>query len=297
MPTVMNPTMERIAEAHPDIIAELRKLDPLKTAASFAGFLAMPELQANCFRIEALVHLAAAYCEGRTAPTNGFIRRSFERLGNGYCGAMEDPSEDVFVTLVNTSRGNFRIFEGIREATGFYLQRILNIVERMPEHTPYNRIRSSIECLLKLSDAVAARACVRENSLGQEFPLATLAKGVADRSSLARGLVRFSEDDLASLEIPKTSLSEFIFSSDDRFKLRGHLMGHTDLERRPVALHRQSAYLLLPTAVASAVTRFVIESVLSMGLAETFERALSGEFAQLFDHTPILGGNLGVRRR
>ena len=294
MPTVMNPTMERIAEAHPDIIAELRKLDPLKTAASFAGFLAMPELQANCFRIEALVHLAAAYCEGRTAPTNGFIRRSFERLGNGYCGAMEDPSEDVFVTLVNTSRGNFRIFEGIREATGFYLQRILNIVERMPEHTPYNRIRSSIECLLKLSDAVAARACVRENSLGQEFPLATLAKGVADRSSLARGLVRFSEDDLASLEIPKTSLSEFIFSSDDRFKLRGHLMGHTDLERRPVALHRQSAYLLLPTAVASAVTRFVIESVLSMGLAETFERALSGEFAQLFDHIPILGGNLGA---
>jgi len=294
IPAVMNPTIERIAQAHRDTIAELRKLDPIKTAATFAGLLTMPELQANCFRIEALAHLAVAYCEGRMTPTKPFVRRSFERLGDGYCGIMEDPSEDVFITLVNTPRGNFRIFEGVREGTAFHLQRILNIVDRMPERARFNRIRSSIECLLKLSDEVAARAGVRENSLGEEMPLKALPKDVADRFSQARGLIRFSEDDLARLEIPKELLTEFVFSAKHRFELRAQMMGHAELERRPIAFHGQSVHLLLPTAVASAVTRFVIESVLSMGLADAFERALSGEFAQLFDQTPILGGGSGA---
>ncbi len=254
----------------------------------------MPELQANCLRIEALVHLAVAYCEGRLAPTKGFAIRSFEGLGDGYCGWMEDPAEDVFVSLVNTPQGNFRIFEGIREGTGFHLQRILNVVERMPERAPYDRLCSSVECLLKLSDAVAARAGVRENSLGQETPLNALPRGIADRLSSARASIRFSEDDLARLEIPKTLLAEFAFSPDDRPELRAQPIGHTELERRPVAFHGQFAYLLLPTAIGSAITRFVIEAALSTGDADAFVRALAAEFAQLFDETPILGGRSGA---
>jgi hypothetical protein len=291
MPAVMNSSMEKIAKAHPDIIAELRKLDPIKTAATFAGLLAMPELQANCFRIEALVHLAATYCEGRMAPTKGFVRRSFERLSEGYCGRMEDPAEDVFITLVNTPRGNFRIFEGIREGTGFHLQRILDVVESMPEREPYSRIRRTINCMLRLSDAVAERAGIRENSLGQETPLNALPPGVADRLSLARGLIRFSEDDLGRLGIEEASLTEFVFNPGNRNELLAQLIGHTELERRPIAFRDRSAHLLLPTAVGSAITRFVIESVLSMGLARTFEEALSWTYARLLDETPILGGH------
>src|SRR5208283_176314 len=113
---------------HPKLISELKTMDPARTAATFAGLLTFPELQANCFRIEVLVHLAIACCDGRSGPTTSFLRRSFEQLGNGFCGKIEDPAEDIFVSLVNTPNGNFRIFEGIREGTGFYLQRILNVV-------------------------------------------------------------------------------------------------------------------------------------------------------------------------
>jgi hypothetical protein len=111
------------------------------------------------------------------APAQVFVRRSFERLGNGYCGLAEDPAEGVFVTLVNTPKGNFRVFEGIREGTGFHLQRILNVVESMPSNPPFTRIRESVECLLKLSDAVAERAGVVENTLGQALPLDAIPKG------------------------------------------------------------------------------------------------------------------------
>lgn len=280
----------KIAETHPEIVSELRKLHQVKTAATFAGLLTSPDLQANCFRIEALTHFAVAYCEGRSAPTRAFVRRAFDRLGTGYCGVMEDPAEDVFVTLVNTPRGNFRIFEGIREGTGFHLQRVLNVVERMPDRGRFSRIRSCVHSMLLLSEEIAKRAGVRENLLGREMPINALSADVVDKLSRSRDLIRFTEEDIDRLGIPQEMLAEFAFVPDSRTELAKQSIGHTDLERRPIALNAGSAHLLLPTAIASAITRFVVESVLSMGLGETFEAALSAEFAELFDQTPILGG-------
>jgi hypothetical protein len=201
---------------------------------------------------------------------------------------MEDPSEDVFVTLVNTPRGNFRVFEGVRDGTGFHLQRLLNVVETMPDREPFNRIRGTINCLLKLSEAIAERAGVRENALGQEMPIEALPTEIADRLPQARSLILFRDEDLERLGVDKECLSEFAFSPHDRVQLRLQMIGHSELERRPVLFRGSCAYLLLPTAVASAITRFVVESVLTMGLADRFEEGLATEFMQLFEETPIL---------
>jgi hypothetical protein len=285
-------TIEEIANGHPQTIADLKDLDPIETAAMFGSLLAMPELQANCIRIEALVHLAVAYCEGNIPPTTYSVVQQFARLEEGYCGRMEDPAEDVFVTLVNTPRGNFRIFEGVLEGAGFHLQRILNIVEGMPNRPPFNQIRSAVAGILHLSDAVAARAGLQENSLGHETPHATLPPEVNERLTAACRLVRFDERELAELQIPKESLTEFVFNLDRRLQLRGQTMGHTDLERRPIAVHDGSFYLLLPTAVATAVIRLVIESVISISHAKAFEHALCQEYSQLFNKLPILGKRL-----
>jgi hypothetical protein len=84
------PALEEIAKAHPEVIEDLKRLDPIVTAAAFGSLLTMPDLQANCFRIETLVHLAVAYCEGGNAPTEDCVVRQFERLGHGICGRMEE---------------------------------------------------------------------------------------------------------------------------------------------------------------------------------------------------------------
>lgn len=288
------PALAKIAEAHPDIVAELRKLHPVKTASTFAGLLTIPELQANCFRIEVLTHFAIAYCQGRAAPTRAFVRRAFERIGNGYCGLMEDPAEDVFLTLVNTPFGNFRIFEGIREGTGFHLQRILNVVEGMPDRGPFTRIRNSVHSMLLLSEELAEGAGARENLLGQEMPVESLSAECVDRLARTRDFVRFTKKNIQRLGISEQFLTDFAFVPGGRTEVAGQSIGQTELERRPIAFHGDSAHLLLPTAVASAITRFVIESVLSMGLGEGFEAQLSAEFAELFDQTPILGGPTGA---
>jgi hypothetical protein len=292
VPSIEDATIEEVAKEYPETIADLQGAGPVETAAVFSGLLAAPELQANCIRLEALVHLAVAYCEGRSAPAEAVVRRSFECLDEGYCGRMEDPAEDEFVFLVNTPRGNFRIFQGVREGTGFYLQRILNVLEGMPDRAPFKRIRHSVWCLLRLSDAVATRAGVSENILGQENPLAALSAELAGRLSNAADYVRFSEDELAGLGIPKESLTDFVFSLDGRSQLRAQNIGHSDLERRPVAVHDGSFYLLLPTAIASAITRLVVESMISIGLAEGFEAALADEYGRLFHEARILGRRL-----
>lgn len=289
-PMVKIPPLRKIAEAYPDIVAELRKLHPVKTASTFAGLLTIPELQANCFRIEVLTHLAIAYCQGQTAPTRAFVQRAFEGIGTGYCGLMEDPGEDVFVTLVNTPLGNFRIFEGIREGAGFHLQRILDVVEVMPDYGTFSTIRNSVHAMLLLSEELAKRVGARENLLGQEMPVEHLPTECVNRFARIRDLVRFTKDNFQRLGISEELLTDFAFVPRGRTEIAKQSIGHTDLERRPIGFHGGSVHLLLPTAVASAITRFVIESVLSMGLKDTFETALSAEFAELFGQTPILGG-------
>lgn len=288
------PSLEQVAVAHPSLIADFAKLDAVKTAATFGGLLTHPELQANCLTLEILIHLVLAYGHGRTMPMQGFFQKSFQILKDGYSGLMEDPAEDVFVSLVNTSDGNFRIFEGLREANGFYLQRILNVVDTMPDTRGYNNLRSSINALLKLSDAVASRRALRENVLGAEFPAKTLPKGIARHLAASRHLVRFTEEDLRQLDIEKDELTRFLFTPERRGDLLAQQLGNTSLERRPLISTGELLYFALPTATGSAITRLVIEWLLAGGMAKTFENNLAQEFVRLFSDTPLLGGRSGA---
>lgn len=288
------PSIESLANAHPTLLKEFRKLDPAVTAASFAALLTAPELQANCYRLEYLVHLAVAYCNGQARPTQDLIQRAFKILGVGVCGMAEDPAEDVFVSLVSTPRGNFRVFEGIHEGNGFHLQRILNVVETMPQEEPFERIRNAVEAVLRLSEALAKRAGLAAGDLGQELPLKDIPKGALQKIPARRQNIQFSNSDLEQLGMSRSLLSEFAFGPGLRSLILSQSPGDTELERRPLVFHNGAALLLLPTAVGPALTRFVIEAVLSMGLTQKFERALANEFAKLFRDTPLLGGGAGA---
>lgn len=292
IPRIGEATIEDIAEAYPETVAELRPLDPVQTAVMFGSLLTKPELQPNCFRIEALVHLAVTCCEGSATPETSCVARQFGRLGEGYCGKMEDPSEDVYITLVNTPRGNFRVFEGLLDGAGFYLQRILNVVESMPDVSPFDRIRSAVAAMLRLSDSVVARAGLQENDLGNELPHRVLPSDVAEELPIAGKTVRFDACELAELQVTEEALTEFVFDPDRRLQLLGQTIGHTDLERYPITIDDGLLYLLLPTAVAPAIIRFVIESVMATRKAGVFENVLCQEYSRLFNSQSILGKRL-----
>jgi hypothetical protein len=283
-------SVEALAAENPTLIRELESLDPVRTAIAAGSLLTRPQLPANCHRLEALVHLAMAYCQGRRAPTSAFIKRAFETLGRGYCGRMEDPAEDLFSTLVSTAQGNFTIFEGIREANGFHLQRIVNIIDGMPRQEPFGSIRRSVESLLVLGNAIATREGIKPNVLGEENPLSSVPDGVCDALWRHRKALCLTRDEIEALNIDPESIQPFGFSVEQRSELAGQILGHTDLERRPILFDRDWTYVLLPTAIGTAITRFVIDSISSTGMIPNFERALAREYSKLIASMPIVGG-------
>ena len=88
-----------------------------------AALLTVPHLQANALRLEVLVHLVAARCEGRKKPRTRDLERWLnDDLGQAEIIMMEDPAEDVFISNIQTTEGNRRIFEGLWESSDYYLQ-------------------------------------------------------------------------------------------------------------------------------------------------------------------------------
>jgi hypothetical protein len=169
--------LEAIGTEHPELVEQLRTFDPLKVATAFAALLTLPELQSNCLRLEALVQLGLAIGAGARKPQPKHLIRWFADLGMGRCG-IRRPAEDVFVSLIATPRGNFRVLEGIWESGTFYLQRVIDVLEGMPTSGALGALRESVYALLTLSEAVCARASLSRHELGNPTPKPVLASQV-----------------------------------------------------------------------------------------------------------------------
>jgi hypothetical protein len=282
------------ASAYPNIVAALRPLRAPEVLSAVAGLLTIPDLQANCFRLELLAHLAAVFCRGRVSPTPNEIKFLFDALDEGMCGRVEDPAESVFVGLVNTSLGNFRIFEGLREGTSFYLQLILDILETAPGEEHFDLMRRSVNGLLKLSEAVAERAGVSEYELGKENPVPNLSDAITASFPSASARTAFAVGEISALGIHDDDLSPFVFDPESGPALLDQDVGNSDLERYPLAYCDDRFYLAVPTAVASAVTRFVVDSVRLLQIEPKFEMALAARVVARIRDTPVLGKLTGL---
>jgi hypothetical protein len=186
-----NKPIAALADADRNLARLIASLDPLKAISTFGGLLTRPALHANCLRLEALVHLAALLARGARKPNREAVSQAFQALGP-HLGFMADPAEDLFVSLVPTCRGNFRVFEGISEGAAFYVHRFVEIIEAMPRRAQFDGMHDSVYALLALSEAVASRARVRTNDAGAEYPLRHLPASALGSLSTDRGAVTFT---------------------------------------------------------------------------------------------------------
>lgn len=277
-----------IAEQHAEVTAEIRQCDPIKAATVFSTLLCRPELQANCIRLEALIHLSCAYAERTKTPTKKQITTWFAELGKGPYGMMEDPAEDVFVTLVSTPRGNFKVLQGIWESAGFYLQRILNAVERLEPSNIRKDILRPVEALLSLSNEVCQRAKLERYMLGEAEPQKTIPRKMADTASANQSLVKFDLSELARLGISLESLTPFVFTFNHREALLDESIGHSIVERTPLGIKDDTIYFLLPTAVAPAIQRFLFKYFDQFGKRDLLLRLLEIEYNYFLSRLPLL---------
>lgn len=297
IPNGLDPSVYPIGsllDKRPDLARRLAGLDPVLAATTFAGLLTVPEFQASAFRLEALVHLSLAVADGNRAPTDDVAAALFRYLGEGICGRMEDPAEDVFVGAIRSPWGNFRVLEGIWEGATFYLQRFVEVVASMPDGAPFDDICRSILALLRLSDAVCDRADLERWQLGEELPAKRLPKRGASALLDLQRRVRFSKPELKAIGIEPGELVPFVYDLSRRGALWHAPICGVDLERRPVVAHGGAFHLILPTAVTTAIRHFVVEAATRYGLLDSLRQAITRSYVELLSNTPLLGGTLGA---
>lgn len=283
-----------IADECRKFIKSLKPYRTSETIATFGVLLTFPELQCNCIRLEGLAHLAALYASGTRHPDDAFVRQGFIQLGRTRLGALEDPSEDVFVSNICTSLGNFRILEGVWESAGFYLQRIVNLVEAMPDDPTWDIFRKPMVALLKLSDAVCQRSGLSRNMLGDALPRKAVPAEIKQMRDLARARLYFSNADIQTLGIDPKDLEPFIFDLTKKWSLENQIIGHTLLERSPISREPDGYYVLLPTAISATIRTYVYAHCALGGMKNQFIDAMAREYSELLSKTPLVGESMGA---
>ena len=262
--------------------------DGFQTAEIFGWLLTVPELHGNCYRLEVLSHLALAIGSTAKKPSKSCIASWFQEHSVGTCGLMEDPPEDAFVTVVTTSYCSFRVFRGIWESAGFYLQRLINVVEEMPNQGDYVHIKSSTRALLQLSESICERADLRRYEFGQRLPADRIPKSVIENLNKLRKRVTFTRSELQSLAIDCNDLRTFVLNQTSQGKIRRSPLDDSPLVHCPLVERNGQIVVALPTAISVAIRLFILNSAIRLGRRETIRKAIGFEYAGYFAVNPPL---------
>lgn len=286
-------TIEEIAQANKLLVRDLAKYAPLTTVSLLASLLTVPEYQSNCIRLEILVALAVVHCHGRKKANIAEAIRWFSLIGKSQCVAGEDPAEDVFVSLVYDSNGDYRLLEGAWESSGFYTQRVLDVIATMPDTGRFGQIKKSVRAMLIISDMVCEKAGLHRYQLGSDELHSILSSRVLPRRNTLISRVKISFAELEEHGISLDDIKPFILPLEMRKELPAQEVELSLLNRCPLIMHNaKHLTVALPTAISVAVRDYVIANIIEGGLFETFDQKLAQRYSELFFDTPLLGGPL-----
>jgi hypothetical protein len=279
-----------IAQENPELVADLDRFDKRATVPLLASLLTLPEHQSQCYRLELLVVLALLHCEGEQRPTHSDLARWYQLIGDSHSVSGEDAAEDVFVTLVDNSGDDFLLLEGIWEAAGFYTQRVLDVVATMPDNEHYDAIRRSVRAILRLSNAICARASLKRYQLGSEDFHDELQLDSGTNVDLLAERVVFTQAALDELDISFDDLLPFLITVAAVEELESEAPGISALERHPLIQVGDEVIVALPTAISIALRGWIIQFVQATDMTHAFDQSLANAYAQVIHDTPLLGG-------
>lgn len=251
----------------------LSSFDSQQTISKLAALQTLPNLQGNAIRLSLLTHLAVANCSGIKTPKNREIRRWLNHDLN-YLAGMEDPTEDVFITIIKTPQGNFKIFEGNWQTNDYFGQVVIDALLKFRDPAKVENILNSVFALLKLSNVVADRLAlsrwVYETSRPQEDILIVGAYKIDEKAKA----ITFNGQELSNLGIDRQLLEPFVLKTDPRDKILSETLGHTSLERYPLIDYEGELVLSLPDSVSPAIRRYCLSELKRLDLLGSFAKDL-----------------------
>jgi hypothetical protein len=262
----------------------IRRSNALKSASFFAGLTLLPELLSNNLRLEALIHYFLLYGKGSKRIKKVSAKRLFEELNDTPISFMEDPAEDVMVSLVKHSSGCYKLLEGLNEKNAFYTQRFIDVLEDMPDTEELSQLKQSVLSFLQLSDLIIEKASLQRYQEGNEFPKKQLEYELIKDIDKISGFVSFTTVELSEHLNDVNDLAPFIFNISDVDGLADCTLGHSPLEKRPIVVDSEHYYLLIPSAVGLAIRWLVIKTCDELGKLDVLVRAIQDSYLWYF-HT------------
>ena len=272
-----------IAGRQAGLLSRLRQYSFPKVAALLSGLLTRPENHTATARIEALLHLTALACRGRKKPGLQQLREWLTEIDEDPIAKLEIPVEDVFVSNVEASFGNARLFQGRWENSAEYVQACTETLFKIGEERPWaQEALGPIMALLRVSEALAERAGVERYTRTESTP----GEKIVLRNSAVRESSRhvvFTDESLAAIGVGPGALYPFLILSEHLGSLAGNAMGHSALERRPLVRFKGRTTVALPTAIGAAIRRFAIEQAAAAGDLRLFQSTLHlAQFSEVF---------------
>ena len=280
-----------LCSAHHELANCLRDFDRESAVRLIAALETIPKLHGNTIRIEVLLHVAVSRCKGTKQATPDDLRKWIAFMDASPMAPLEDPSEDVFVGYVCTSRGGFRVYLGIFSNADFILERLVHFLAEKTDAPGFASACDSVIELLRVSEAIAdklgqVRYSPGEDPHGDEIPMPP------DQTLTAHSEAnRFDRERLAALVIDHAKLEPFLLTPERTSDFDSNPLFGSALELHPLIADDDGFIVASPSSLCrAAIVRILATAPTLGGWADTFFEKESGEF---FLNNVL--GRLGVR--
>lgn len=261
-------------ENAPKLASFFRKLDAVGTATMLAGLQTLPEHHANC-RLEWAVRLALALGSGNALPNQPQLRTLLnDLLEKSRVNRLEDPLEDVMVSALPTSRGEFRILTGLWEKAAHHTEAVVRAFERLPDGAQKDVALERIYALLLISDEICQRSNLEASAAGVSSPRKAMLLTGAGLLSAAKARVEFDWNELAKLGIARDLLAPFILGCTGFKGLLDNALGDSALEFQPFVATQLGVALVAPANLSTAIRGCLINTAIAGGQGDALRRKL-----------------------
>lgn len=285
LPAVPADAVQRV----PQLARRLARWDRGQALAVLAGLQLEPRFHANHVRLTWATRLILALANGdQRVGRSDLIRLLNADLDKADVLRMEDPIEDFFLAPMATRLGEIPLLMGVWPHCAFYAECLVDAFARLRGAEDAEVMRS-IEALLALSRAVAARAGLERRIVGEGEPNTTIALPAEARLGRLAGHVRWTSAALEDVGISRDALAPFVLSDEEMTATLSAKPANAPLDFKPLVALGPDLVLAAPAAISMAVRAAIADHAIATGregeLAEALlvvqaERLSETRFAQ-----------------